>query len=271
MTTVFIGFQVACWIAGAGLLFRLARSAPSALPRWEISLEQFVTAVLLVLGGGFLLPQALPYVSNTLLGPAARDGDWWIVVQGTAFQLGMLGGAGIAALLQIRRQADADFPPPLPRAELTCGAVIGGAVTFLIALPLVSGTGFVWKLLLERLGVDPGEQEMVDLFRNADDPARLAWMCVLAAVVAPVTEELVFRAGLFRYLQGRVTRPFALCTPALIFAALHANVAAFVPLFVLGVLFAVAYERTGRVAVPMIAHALFNLNTILMIMTGVTA
>jgi membrane protease YdiL (CAAX protease family) len=40
-------------------------------------------------------------------------------------------------------------------------------------------------------------------------------------------------------------------------------------LFVLGLLFAAAYERTGRVAVPMLAHAFFNLNTLLLVLSGV--
>jgi uncharacterized protein len=39
---------------------------------------------------------------------------------------------------------------------------------------------------------------------------------------------------------------------------------------VLGVAFALAYERTGRILVPIIGHALFNLNTILLLLAGVT-
>jgi membrane protease YdiL (CAAX protease family) len=56
----------------------------------------------------------------------------------------------------------------------------------------------------------------------------------------------------------------------MIFALLHGSATAFLPLFALGVFFALAYERTGRIAVPMIAHALFNLHTILLVMAGVT-
>jgi membrane protease YdiL (CAAX protease family) len=36
------------------------------------------------------------------------------------------------------------------------------------------------------------------------------------------------------------------------------------------VFFALAYEQTGRLRVPIIAHALFNLHTILLVMAGVT-
>jgi hypothetical protein len=54
-----------------------------------------------------------------------------------------------------------------------------------------------------------------------------------------------------------------------LFAALHGNWVSSLPLFVLGLVFAAAYERTGRIAVPMLAHALFNLNTLLLVLCGV--
>jgi membrane protease YdiL (CAAX protease family) len=64
-------------------------------------------------------------------------------------------------------------------------------------------------------------------------------------------------------------RWLALLLPSVLFAGLHANLASFVPLALLGVVFSLAYERTGRIAVPIIAHALFNLNTIVLILAGV--
>ena len=38
---------------------------------------------------------------------------------------------------------------------------------------------------------------------------------------------------------------------------------------VLGIIFSLAYERTGRITVPIIAHGLFNLNTIVLILSGI--
>ena len=37
----------------------------------------------------------------------------------------------------------------------------------------------------------------------------------------------------------------------------------------LAIVFALAYERTGKILVPMIAHGLFNLNTVLLVFAGV--
>ncbi len=258
------------WLAGLILLWRLVsgRLGSSARPlaAWPVSIEKFFTGALFIAVGGFSFPHITTYLSEDVLGPAANDGDWWLIVQGAAFQIGMLCGALISAFL-LRT------PAPLPTESLPAKTppVLAGLITFLIALPLIGATGFVWKIIIEFFGYSASEQDMVDLLRNADDPALLAWMIVLAAIIAPVTEELIFRAGLFRYLRTRIPRTFALILPALLFAMLHGNLAALVPLCVLGMFFAGAYERTGSIAVPMIAHALFNLHTIVLVMAGVTS
>ena len=44
---------------------------------------------------------------------------------------------------------------------------------------------------------------------------------------------------------------------------------AFVPLAVFGVLLALAYEQSGRLVVPVVAHALFNLHTLALVLSGV--
>ena len=99
-------------------------------------------------------------------------------------------------------------------------------------------------------------------------------MIVLAVVVAPLTEELVFRAGLFRFLRGRVPRWLALVGPSLVFAMLHVDwstlqgLASLAPLVVLAVVFSLAYERTGHIGTPIVAHACFTLNTIFVILSG---
>lgn len=269
-----IAVESVCWLAGLVLcvLLGLRRfgSAKPALPPWIVPLDGFVTCALLITAGGFLMPHAATYLSDDVLGPAARDGNWWMVVQGAAFQTGMLGGALLGGLLLWFRKSPVS-PPDLPAAPKIRQPILGGFITFLISLPLIGGIGYAWKTILDLCGYAASEQEMVDLFRNADDPALLGFMIILAAVIAPITEELIFRAGIFRYLRTRIPRALALILPALLFALLHGNLTALVPLFALGVFFAYAYERTGSIAVPMIAHALFNLNTIVLVMAGVTA
>jgi hypothetical protein len=147
--------------------------------------------------------------------------------------------------------------------------VPAGLVTFALALPIITATSLVWQWLLSVAGLPADPQDLIALFAGTKSPLLLTLMILIATVVAPVTEELVFRAGLFRYARTRMPRWLALTLPACLFASLHANLASFAPLAVLGIIFSLAYERTGRIAVPIIAHGLFNLNTIVLILSGI--
>jgi hypothetical protein len=91
----------------------------------------------------------------------------------------------------------------------------------------------------------------------------------VAILVAPISEELLFRAGIFRYVRTRLPRWLALLLPALLFALLHLDVGSFVPLVTLAVIFSLAYERTGNIGTTMVAHALFNLNAAVLVLAGV--
>jgi uncharacterized protein len=264
--------QVLFLVAGVVLLWRLAlrpagraaaasaRHAPA--PAWTTPAFTFAGWLAMVMAGGFigqalaleLLPRVWPGLDReSLLG---------LLLAGGGFQLGLLAGAawgmikfgdGLPSLLPMRR-----------------GHWQAGVATMLCALPVLVAVSWPWKHLLQRLGWPTDQQELVDMLIQADSMGFVVVMLVLAVVVAPITEELLFRGGLFRFLRTRTPRPVALLLPAALFAALHANLAAFLPLLLLGVILALAYERTGSLTVPIVAHALFNLNTIALVLAGVT-
>ncbi len=158
-------------------------------------------------------------------------------------------------------------PPAPPPAGLK--TLAAGFCTFLAALPVVLLAGVITEWVHDLLGIPLVRQELVDIFRATDNPGRFLWMTIVAVVLAPLTEESIFRGGLFRYLRTRLPRWLAFVLPAAAFAVLHGNLAVLAPLTALAVVFSLSYERTGTIAVPMIAHGFFNLNTIVMILAGV--
>jgi membrane protease YdiL (CAAX protease family) len=267
-----VGVQLSLWLAGAWAVWRhqfsararMAGALPSPVEPWRVDPVIFAQCGLAVILGGVFGQVALGMVGRHLLPAAVVADDFWLVAQGAAFQAGMLLGVGLAFVqLRISRM----LPPAAPTHG--SGVVLPSLAAFCIALPLMGLGGLGWRYLLEGLGLDVGRQELVDIFTKTESPVEIAVMALLAVVVAPVTEELIFRAGLFRYLRTRVPRWIALTAPSLVFSALHANLAAALPLLILGVVFSIAYERTGRIGVPILAHALFNLNTLLLIAAGV--
>lgn len=267
-TQLALGLELTLILAGVVLFWRhwaspTARAANRAradvLGKWAINGGDFMLFLWLVICVGLLAQFAVA--------PLLRDRDWGdtatIVFTGGAFHLGMLLGALIFLLIFARRIAPA---APGPARSGWLGPAVA---TFVIALPLLLATSLVWQWGLGELGVELERQDLVGMFLKTESIPLLIAMIFLATVLAPLTEEVVFRAGLFRYARHRIPRWAALLVPSLLFSALHANLASFAPLTVLGIIFALAYERTGRIAVPIVAHGLFNLNTLMLIFAGV--
>jgi len=86
---------------------------------------------------------------------------------------------------------------------------------------------------------------------------------VLAVVLAPLFEEFIFRGLVFRGLRQTMGVSGAVLVSALVFAVVH-PVASFVPVFGLGVAAALAYERTGWLLSPLLAHATYNAAVLLL-------
>jgi len=131
-------------------------------------------------------------------------------------------------------------------------------------------TGIIWNWLLDRLGVPPGAQDIVQLFQPDTPPLLLLALTLVTIVIAPVYEEILFRGALYGYLRTRLPRLLGYLLPSLIFALVHLNqgVRLMAPLFVFALVHCKAYERTGRIGVVIISHALFNLTTIAAVLTG---
>jgi len=85
----------------------------------------------------------------------------------------------------------------------------------------------------------------------------LGVMIALTVLAAPLTEEFIFRGLLFSGLRASVPLLWAVPASAAIFALIHPTVA-IAPVFVLGCVTAVAYQRTHWLLAPMLAHGIYN-------------
>jgi hypothetical protein len=138
------------------------------------------------------------------------------------------------------------------RALVAVAAVLIGAG---IAIDVVLG------LLSEVAGVPSHWTEWFD-----EDLAWGPWGLVTASllgtvVFAPVLEEIVFRGLLYATLRRRLGWPLAALLSAAVFAAAHGyGVAGFGSVFASGLMWAVAYEKTGSLLPGMAAHAANNVS-----------
>jgi membrane protease YdiL (CAAX protease family) len=136
----------------------------------------------------------------------------------------------------------------------------------------VTVIGWITKLanpwLEQATGLDFQEQMMVSQMRDGLPQGSMILMGLALCVGAPVWEELVFR-GIFYSVARRFTDPiYAGISSAVFFAVIHQSVYAFVPLTLLGLAFATAYERTRCLWVPILMHAIFNTSQMLILTYG---
>ncbi len=135
------------------------------------------------------------------------------------------------------------------------GVAVGLIVLLLPVIMIV--TVIAYQILDGRVE----QQELVTKFREAAKTGKrdVIWQVTLmAALIAPVIEELLFR-GYFYPVLKRIAGPLpAAITISLFFGAIHCNAAGFPVLTVLALALTLAYEWSGSILVPIFMHAWFN-------------
>lgn len=128
-------------------------------------------------------------------------------------------------------------------------------------LPIIAGVVIFLSELDNILRAVVGERGL-DSWDIAPSIGRLvtgSWQgVVLAVVVAPLTEELLFRGVILRGFLGRWKPWSAIATTALLFAGMHINPAQMPVAFLLGLVLGWVYVRTGSLGLCFLGHALNN-------------
>jgi len=259
------------YLGGLGLLgawflaprLQAARAAPGRAPRWDTPLPETGILLCLVVGAALLGPVVL-----TALGRAAglASNEAW----STLWSLVGFHGGTVLAILVFALQSRA-LPPVHARTGRSFGDdVLLGTAVFCAAMPLVGGTALVSVKTATALGFPVHSQEIAELFAGAHSPSLLLLLTSCSVSLVPLNEELVFRAGLYRILRSRLPLWGSVLVSSLVFATFHFSVVYFLPLTVLAALLAYSYEKTGSLVVPVVAHGLFNLNSIIGIISGLS-
>ncbi|MBR4596802.1 MAG: CPBP family intramembrane metalloprotease [Opitutales bacterium] len=115
----------------------------------------------------------------------------------------------------------------------------------------------IWAMILLEFGIEPSEQDVVEYFGSSEGIARV-FAFISIAFIAPVAEELVFRGAMYGALKNKIGAVAAALIVSALFGAIHFNMVAFLPIFVLSLLLILLYERYGDLTAPIAAHSAFN-------------
>lgn len=156
----------------------------------------------------------------------------------------------------------------LGRSRLLLERIVGGgkalrAVGFglrayLTALPFLFLLLLGMVQMLEWLGREPSPQAIFMLYMSEERRPVLVWLNLLVVVAGPLAEELFFRGLLYGWMRNRWGVWRGLWVSSFLFACLHTDPVAFVPILGLGMLFGWVYEKTGSLAAPVAVHVCHN-------------
>ena len=133
---------------------------------------------------------------------------------------------------------------------------IGG---YLASLPFLGG-GLAVTLWLSRTvfkNVPTPDQPFAPILATGG-PAAIVLVFVLAAVIAPVVEEVFFRGALYTALRGGMGVWPSVLLSAAIFAVGHPLPGGFLLILVLGSVLALVREKTGSLVPSIVCHAVYN-------------
>ncbi len=137
----------------------------------------------------------------------------------------------------------------LPRALLT------GIGWLAVAYPLI----LLAQALSYSLMADSAvPQDVVQFLADNTGWQDRGAVILLAVVIAPVAEELIFRGYFYGVLRKYSGRFWAVAITSFLFAGIHGHLPSLTGLLILGVVLALIYERTSNLWVPIAAHSFFN-------------
>lgn len=187
-----------------------------------------------------------------------------IVASGSYLAQGIVLIAYVHLLNRARRPLNDQRMKPLSALAMGVGAL----ALFWPILMAVSWIATRITMMVTGEPVDVLAHDTLSLIVGSEADLWMVLMIALAVVAAPVMEEVLYRGVLQETLvQLGMGRWTAIVVASLIFAIMHIEVVpphALVSLFVLSLGFGWVYEKTGRLAAPIVMHVLFNAGNIAM-------
>ena len=187
-------------------------------------------------------------LSFTLLDPTGGTYSQHPLTLGAANLLAF----GIVILVAMRRRS-IGFNAVCPLSPVSPGTLLLVAVLILGTVILLSEVDNLTRLFF------PPPAGLAEAFEGLlDTRARPVSSFLLLVVVAPVTEEVLFRGLILRGFLANYSKRRAILLSAFLFAVMHTNPWQFISALVAGVLLAWLLIETGSLLPCLFAHAVAN-------------
>ena len=174
----------------------------------------------------------------------------------TAWTYWLLNVANVVSIVLIAATVLGFYKEPLSALGFTTQrvprALLFGAVGFVVAFIGAAVVGFPVE---QQFGVDPTQQALSE---SATEPGLFPLVFLSGIIIAPIAEEIVFRGYMYKAFRDRFKPAYAIILSAALFSIIHLEWRAALSLFVIGVVLAYVYEKTGNLMAPITVHILNN-------------
>jgi uncharacterized protein len=199
------------------------------------------------------------FIGGAMLAAAGHEpGDtypmWLVALIQIPLWAGYLVGPIVATRLKGRGPVE-DLGARIEGRDVLPGLALGVAAQ-LVVIPLL------YHFVILRLFDGDLSGPAKELIDRADDPVGVLLVILVAAVAAPLVEELFYRGFLLRALERRIGTTPALLTSSAVFAAVHLQALQFPALLLFGLLAGWLTIRSGRLGPAWAAHVGFNAVTV---------
>jgi membrane protease YdiL (CAAX protease family) len=217
----------------------------------------FVTASLVV---------GVTQAADQSLQPSARTAVEAFAGQAASYAAAL---TALLVLLRLRRGLNlADLGWRLPRALGRAGWLPWLAISLVGAVIALEVADWLASLATQVLPNSPNTQctTVRDQYGGY-----LAVAIPLVCLIAPLSEETIFRGFIYGWLRRRLPVLPAVTVSAVVFSAAHLVLVLALPLFAVGVILALLYEYSDSLLPGALVHGLFNLVGILAILGASTS
>ncbi len=251
-------FGALMWVPGLLLYVLVPSFSKSARQSQEYGSHRVVLActLLATLAGNLLA--ALLFVPMVLLMASGADAP-----DLSARVLSPLGIAIAAVSLDVALLATVYLrivrPGEIPWATMGLDFRHAGSRLFLgllFGIALFVASSLV-EFVLSLFGIQQTRNVIFESVRRAS-PREFGLILLAGAVIAPIVEEIYFRGYVFRAYLDHKGPALAFLFSAGLFAVVHTDLPAFLPIFAMGLLLSYFYHRTGSIVPSIVAHAFNN-------------
>jgi membrane protease YdiL (CAAX protease family) len=137
-------------------------------------------------------------------------------------------------------------------------ALMWGVIVAVCFTPIGQEMNNLCARALEAIHVKAQNEQAVETLQKATPGFSRIYLIFFAVILAPLAEETLFRGILYPTIKQYGFPRLALWGSSLLFAAIHLNLSAFLPLTLFAIALTILYEKTRNLLACIVAHGIFN-------------